>query len=156
MRKLIYSALMLATALPSAAMAQSAAELRHDQREIRESRQDLRQSQRHGSPGDVRDARDELRDDRQEYREDWRDYRNSNRNVYARGHWHAPFRYQNFREGVVIRPGYYSQRYWIAEPARYHLPPANGALRWVRHYDDALLVNVRNGRVVRVIRNFYW
>jgi hypothetical protein len=29
-------------------------------------------------------------------------------------------------------------------------------LRWVRFYDDLLLVDVRRGYVVDVIRNVYW
>jgi hypothetical protein len=36
------------------------------------------------------------------------------------------------------------------------LPAAYGSYRWVRYYDDVLLVDVRNGRVVDVIRDFFW
>jgi len=28
--------------------------------------------------------------------------------------------------------------------------------RWVRHYNDVMLVNVRNGRVIQVHRGFFW
>jgi Ni/Co efflux regulator RcnB len=44
----------------------------------------------------------------------------------------------------------------VNEPGRYRLPPARGAQRWVRHYDDVLLVDTRRGRVIDVVRNFYW
>lgn len=155
MRKTIITALMLATILPTMASAQTG-ELRHDRREVREQQRDLRDAQRYGDRHDVRDARGDLRDARQEYREDWRDYRDHNRTVYARGNWRAPFAYQRFREGSMLRPQYYGSRYYIVNPGRYRLPAAVGPNRWVRHYDDALLVNVRTGRVVRVINGFYW
>ncbi|MCE7798807.1 RcnB family protein [Sphingobium sufflavum] len=159
MKKTLLAALIVATALPTLAPTMAAAqtrELREDRRDVRDAQRDLRDAQRHGDHRDVRDARQDLREARQEHREDWRDYRAQNRNTYARGNWRAPFAYQRFRSGAQIRPAYYNSRYYIANPARYRLPPATGANRWVRHYDDALLVNVRSGRVVRVINGFYW
>lgn len=169
MRKLIAGLLIAATTLPVAAVpaaAQSNAELRRDRREIRDERRDLRDAQRYGDRRDVRDARGDLRDARREYREDlrdrrwgnddWRRYRQDNRRLYSRGNWNAPFRYQQFRPGVRIRPAYYGPRYVIADPWRYRLPPIGGVQRWVRHYDDLLLVDVRRGTVLRVIPNFYW
>ena len=44
---------------------------------------------------------------------------------------------------------------WMLAP-RYRLPPAGRWQRWVRHYDDVLLVDTRRGTVIRVIRHFYW
>ncbi len=130
--------------------------MRNDRQDIREQQRDLRDAQRYGDRRDVRDARGDLRDARQEHREDWRDYRTKNRGTYARGNWRAPFAYQRFRDGAQLRPSYYSSRYYIANPGRYRLPAATGVNRWVRHYDDALLVNVRTGRVIQVINGFYW
>jgi len=171
MRKLIITGLIAAVAMPATivpAAAQSRGELRRDRQEIRENQRDLNRAQRYGSRGDVREAREELREARQEYREDrrdrgrrygnddWRGWRNQNRNLYARGSWQAPFRYQSFRTGGRIGAPYYAQRYWISDPGRYHLPAAYGTQRWVRHYDDLLLVDTRRGSVIRVVRNFYW
>ncbi|MET0365989.1 MAG: RcnB family protein [Sphingobium sp.] len=155
MKKIILTALIAATALPSMAMAQTR-ELRDGRQDVRQEQRDLRDAQRHGDRRDVREARQDLRDAKREYREDWRDYRAKNRATYARGNWRAPFAYQRFRPGGVIRPNYYNSRYYIVNPGRYRLPPATGVNRWVRHYDDALLVNVRTGRVVQVINGFYW
>lgn len=155
MKKTLLAALIVATALPSMATAQTH-ELNRGRHEIRQEERDLRQAQRYGDPRDVHDARRDLQEARREYREDWRDYRSRNRAVYSRGNWRAPFAYQRFRPGAVMRPAYYNNRYYIANPGRYRLPAANGANRWVRHYDDALLVNVRTGRVVQVINGFYW
>lgn len=167
MRKFIIAALMVATVMPSAAMAQSQAELRRDRQDIREEQRELNRSVRRGeSPREVRDERRDVQEARREYRADlrdrnwgrgdWRTYRNSNRALYARGNWHAPYRYQSFRPGTRIKPGYYAQRSWIADPWRYRLPKPAGYQRWVRNYDDLLLVDIRRGIVTDVIRNFYW
>jgi len=168
MNKLITAALIAAVALPGVASAQSNRELRRDREDIRQEQRDVRQAQRYGSPSDVRQERRELRDAHREYREDlqdrnrrwgnddWRGWRDHNRNLYARGSWRAPFRYTAFRPGVRIGAAYYGPRYVIADPWRYRLPPAAGYQRWVRHYDDLLLVDVRRGVVVRVLHNFYW
>lgn len=169
MRKLIIIALMAATAMPSVAMAQSQREIRRDRQDVREERRDVDRAIRRGdSPREIREERRELRGARQELREDlrdrnrnwgrndWRNYRNGNRTLYARGNWRAPYRYQAFRPGVRIGAGFYGQRYWINDPWRYRLPNPVGYQRWVRHYDDLLLVDTRRGMVIDVIRNFYW
>lgn len=173
MRKFVAAALMAAVAmpvvaLPTAASAQSRAELRRDRQDIREERRDVRQAQRNGDRRDVREQRHDVREARREYREDlrdrdrrwgnddWRRYRNDNRRAFARGNWRAPFAYTRFRPGVRIGAPYFGSRYVIADPWRYRLPAAGRSQVWVRHYDDLLLVDRRRGMVVRVIPNFYW
>ncbi len=167
MRKIILLTLLAAVATPVAAQAQSQAEVRRSQRDLREEQRDLNQAYRSGDPrrirderGDVRDARQELREDRRDRdrawgRDDWRGYRDRNAGLYARGGWRAPFRYNAFRSGVRIAPAYYGPRYFIADPWRYRLPPARGYQRWVRHYDDVLLVDTRRGVVIDVYRGFW-
>jgi Ni/Co efflux regulator RcnB len=167
MRKLIITALMAATLMPAAAMAQSNAELRHDRQDIRKEQRDLRQAYRGGDPREIRDQRNDVRDARQEYREDlrdrdrqwrrddWRGWRDRNPGWYARGTWQAPFRYTAFRPGLRISAGYFGPRYIIADPWRYHLPRAGWGQQWVRHYDDVILVDTRRGVVIDVIRGFY-
>lgn len=172
MRKLITATLLAATALmPAAAQAQSRGELRRDRQEIREEQRDLRDARRFGDRRDVREQRRDVREARQEYREDlrdyrrdrrdygrddWRGYRQGHRDLYAGGNWRAPFRYNSFRPGVRIGAPYYQQRYWIADPYRYRLPRAAGYQRWVRHYDDVLLIDTRRGVVLDVLRGFYF
>lgn len=169
MRKLIIGALMAATVLPSAGMAQSRGELRRDRQDIREEQRDVDRAIRRGeSPREVREQVRDVREARQEYREDrrdrnrnwgrndWREYRQTNRAIYARGTWRAPWRYTAFRPGLRIRPAYYSQRYWISDPWRYRLPATTGYQRWVRNYDDLMLVDTRRGIVIDVIRGFYF
>lgn len=156
MRKIIILALLAATAAPSVAMAQSAGEVRRDTRDVREQRRDLRDAQRYGDRHDVRDARHDLREAQQERREDWQDYRRTHREVYARGNWRAPFRYTAWSNGAQLRRDYYAPRYYINDWRRYRLAAPGRDLRWVRHYNDVLLVNVRTGRVVQVNRGFFW
>ncbi|MBN8809298.1 MAG: RcnB family protein [Sphingomonas sp.] len=146
MRTLILTALVAATVLPVAAQAQSYGDIQRDRRDIRQDRRDLREDQR--------DYRQDM--NRRWGDNDWRGWRDQNRGLYARGNWRAPFRYYAFRPGVRIAPVYYGGAYVVADPWRYRLPPAGYGQRWVRHYDDLLLVDMRRGIVVRVINHFYW
>jgi Ni/Co efflux regulator RcnB len=156
-KALILGAVIAATLAPVAAEAgTSRRELHRDVREIREEKQDLRQAKRYGNRSDVRDARGEVREARQEYREDWRDYRNHNRNAFHPTRFRAPFRYNSFNIGIRLSPQYYGSRYYVNNYSSYRLPAPGYNLRYVRHYNDVLLVNVRTGRVVNVYRNFYW
>ena len=181
MRKLIMAGLMATSLLPAAAQAQygysgidrgEARELARDRADIRDERRDLNRAYRYGDHRDIRDAREDYREARQEYREDhrdarrdgyrnwgrndWRGYRETNRNLY-RGHgWRSDNRYRSFSPGVRIGVGYYSPRYYVNDYGRYRLPRPGYNQRWVRHYNDVLLIDVRNGFVVDVIRNLYW
>ena len=67
-----------------------------------------------------------------------------------------PFRYERFAIGRRLPPAYYGRPYVIVNPGYYRLPPAYGAQRWVRHYDDVLLIDIRTGIVRDIIRGFYW
>lgn len=162
MRKLIVAGLMAASLMPGAAMAQSRGEIQRDRQDVREERRELERARQHGDRGDVREERRELQGARRELREDRWDrrsylaHRQGNRALYSRGTWRSPYRYHAFRPGVRISAGYYGQRYWIADPYRYRLPAVGYNQRWVRHYDDVLLIDVRRGYVVDVIRGFYW
>ncbi len=168
MRKLIILGLMAATAFPAAApvQAQSRQEIRRDRENLTEEQRELRRAQRRGDPREIREERRDVREARRELREDirdrrwgrndWSDYRRTNRGLYRRGAWRAPFRYRVWRPGLRIAPSDYVSRYYIVDPWRYRLPYARPGLRWVRHYDDVLLVDVRRGIIVDVIRNFFW
>lgn len=96
---------------------------------------------------------------RNDNRYNWRSYRDRNRNDYRPGRYSAPYRDRNYSRisiGFSLGSGYFGPRYWINDPWRYRLPAAYGSYRWVRYYDDVLLVDLRNGRVVDVIRDFFW
>jgi Ni/Co efflux regulator RcnB len=165
MRKLVFIGLMAAIAIPGAAPAQSGREIRRDQRDLQEEQRELRDAQRRGDRGDIREERRDVREARQELRQDlrswdrnsWRkNYRDRNRSAFSRGNWRSPYRYRTFRPGIRIASGYYSPRFIINEPWRYNLPRVARHLRYVRFYDDLLLVDIRRGVIVDVIRNVYW
>ena len=91
--------------------------------------------------------------------DNWRKYREQNRNYYRPGRYYAPYRdrkYSRISIGFSLGSAFFGPRFWINDPWQYRLPAAYGSYRWVRYYDDVLLVDVRNGRVVDVIRDFFW
>jgi Ni/Co efflux regulator RcnB len=99
--------------------------------------------------------RREWREDR---RYDWRRHRDWDRNRFHVGIYVDPFgwNYRRWNVGWQLPRYHYASRYWINDPWHYRLPPVYGPYRWVRYWDDALLVDVRSGRVVDVIHNFFW
>jgi Ni/Co efflux regulator RcnB len=154
--KTLFLALLIGAAIvPTAASAQTR-ELARDRQDIRKEQRELNRAYRSGDPRRIRDERGDLREARRQYREDWRDYRRSNPRIYYRAGWRAPFRYNRFAVGARIAPAYWGPRYVIGDPYRYRLPRPYAGSRWVRHYDDVLLINVRTGRVRQVIRGFYF
>jgi len=96
---------------------------------------------------------------RRDNRYDWYGWRNRHRSVFSLGFYSAPWRgysYSRFSIGVTIGAPFYDERYWIADPWAYRLPPAWGPYRWVRYYDDALLVDIYTGEVVDAIYDIFW
>jgi hypothetical protein len=96
---------------------------------------------------------------RSDNRYDWRGNRRLHGDYYRQGRYYAPYRghsYSRISIGFSLGTGFYGARYWINDPWQYRLPAAYGPYRWVRYYDDVLLVDVRSGRVVDVIRDFFW
>lgn len=96
---------------------------------------------------------------RNDNRYDWYRYRAANRSLYSPGRYYAPYRnYSYSRISIGFRLGslFYSNRYWIDDPWRYRLPAVYGPYRWVRYYDDAMLVDIYSGEVVDVIYDFFW
>jgi hypothetical protein len=114
----------------------------------REYRRDVRQAERRWD-----------RRWRQDARYDWQRYRYQNRNIFSPGRYYSPYRghsYSRFSIGLFLEPLFYNQRYWLGNPGHYRLPAAYPGTRWVRYYDDVLLVDVYSGEVVDVIYDFFW
>ena len=79
--------------------------------------------------------------------------------MFRLGAYYSPYRNYSYRRlsiGFFLDSLFYSNRYWINDPWRYRLPEVYGPYRWVRYYDDALLVDVYSGEVVDVIHDFFW
>jgi hypothetical protein len=92
-------------------------------------------------------------------RYDWRAYRASHRPNYRPGPYYAPYggySYHRLVAGFYLDTLFFGSNYWINDPWSYRLPPVYGPYRWVRYYDDALLVDTDTGEVVDVIYDFFW
>ncbi|MET0250682.1 MAG: RcnB family protein [Novosphingobium sp.] len=96
---------------------------------------------------------------RRDNRYDWQSYRGSNRQVYRLGNYYAPYRNYSYRRlsaGLFLDNLFFGQRYWISDPWQYRLPAVDGSYRWVRYYDDVLLIDTYSGEVVDVVYDFFW
>jgi len=95
---------------------------------------------------------------RRDSRYDWRRYRDRNRSIFNLGAYYDPFGwgYQRWGVGWRLWPSYYSSNYWLNDPWMYRLPYAPWPYKWVRYWDDAILVNTMTGQVVDVEYNFFW
>jgi len=108
---------------------------------------------------DVAQPRHRWRDDwRRDRRFDWRDHRRRHRSLFRFSVYVDPFGwgYHRYGAGWRLWPSYYSSHFWLNDPWMYRLPPSYGPYRWIRYYDDALLVNIYSGQVVDVIHDFFW
>lgn len=151
-KTLVLGSLMAAMLTPIAAQAQNR-EIREERRDVREERREYNQALRYADRGDVREERREYRDAQRDLRDAKRDWRHDRR--YS--NYRAPFAYRPFAVGVTLRPNHYAAAYRPGWDARWGLPRAKRNQVYVRHYNDLLLVNERNGRVVRVYRDhFRW
>jgi hypothetical protein len=95
---------------------------------------------------------------RNNHRYDWRDWRSRHRSHFHLGFYYDPFgwNYRPYSIGWRLWPNYYSSRYWINDPWEYRLPYAPPGYRWIRYWDDAILVDTFTGEVRDVIPNFFW
>jgi hypothetical protein len=95
---------------------------------------------------------------RRDDRYDWHKHRSHHKSLYRLGRYYDPYGwgYRRFSIGFSLWPSYYGSSFWMNDPWQYRLPPAYGPYRWVRYYNDALLVNIYTGQVVDVIYSFFW
>jgi len=92
-------------------------------------------------------------------RYDWRHHRARHHDIYRIGRYYSPYHnhyYSRLSVGFFLDSLFYSSNYWIDDPWYYRLPPADGPYRWIRYYDDALLVDIYTGEVIDVIYDFFW
>jgi hypothetical protein len=119
------------------------------------------QGRDYGRPGYGGNNRPQWRNDwRGDNRYDWRGWRDRNRNQFHAPRYQPPrgfgWGYRSFSIGYRLDRLFYAQNYWINDPWEYRLPPVYGPYRWVRYYNDAILVDIDSGEVVDVIQNFFW
>lgn len=105
------------------------------------------------------DSRRWNREWRNNNRYNWYSYRNHNHDLFRWGYYHPPYRSYSYRRlsiGFYLDSLFFGSDYWINDPWQYRLPDAYGPYRWIRYYDDALLVDIYSGEVVDVIYSFFW
>lgn len=140
---------------------------RNDRNNRAENRRDWRNDRNNSWRSDRGNSwRDPRRDNRQwdrrwrdNNRYNWHSYRQSNRSIFSPGRYYAPVTNYNYRRlsiGITLGSPFYSNRYWINDPWQYRLPAVYGSYRWVRYYDDVLLIDTYTGEVVDVIYDFFW
>ena len=97
---------------------------------------------------------------RNDRRYDWQGYRNQYRDQYRQPRYYNPYGYrhgyQRFGIGIYLDSLFFGNSYRLNDPWEYRLPPAPYGCRWVRYYDDVLLVDTRSGYVVDAIYGFFW
>jgi hypothetical protein len=116
------------------------------------------QGRDYGRPGNNRPAwRGDWRGDS---RYNWRGWRDQNRQQFHAPRYNPPrgysWGYRSFGIGYQLDSFLFAPNYWINDPWDYRLPPVYGPYRWVRYYNDVLLVDIDTGEVVDVIQNFFW
>jgi Ni/Co efflux regulator RcnB len=97
---------------------------------------------------------------RNDSRYDWNRSRRYNRENFHLPRYYAPYGwdygYRRFSIGLRLNSILFGQNYWIDDPYYYDLPPAYGPYRWVRYYNDALLVDIYTGEVVDTVYDIFW
>jgi len=92
-------------------------------------------------------------------RYDWAGWRASHRALFHPGFYYPPgggYAYAPIEVGALLAAAFLTEQYWIEDPSLYHLPPAWGPYRWVRYYNDILLVDIDTGEVVEVVSDVFW
>ena len=96
---------------------------------------------------------------RSDRRYDWAGWRALHRDTFRIGYYYPPsgdYAYARLEVGALLAAEFWREQYWITDPAVYHLPPPWGTYRWVRYYNDCLLVDIDTGEVVDVATNVFW
>jgi hypothetical protein len=128
---------------------------RGDNRQWRDNRRGPQVAYNQG----FRDGRNWDRGWRNDRRYNWLGFRQSNRVIFAPGPYFAPFSGHFYRPvgiGFFLDPLFFQPRFFLNDPWAFRLPSAGNRFRWVRYYDDVLLVDIFTGEVVDAIENFFW
>ncbi len=96
---------------------------------------------------------------RSDRRYDWAGWRALHRDLFRPGYYRPPdggYAYARLDVGALLAAEFLREQYWINDPWYYHLPPATDPYRWVRYYNDCLLIDIDTGEVVDVVENVFW
>jgi Ni/Co efflux regulator RcnB len=76
------------------------------------------------------------------------------RNDHRGPGWNRPA-VQRLTVGSRLEPGFIARQDVIKNPRHYRLAKANGGTRWLKVGNDAVLVNLRTGRVLDIGRRLF-
>jgi hypothetical protein len=97
---------------------------------------------------------------RNDDRFDWNRFRQLDRAAFRLPRYAPPFGwtfgYRRFGIGAALAPSLWAQDFWLDDPWAFRLPPAFGPYRWVRYFNDVLLVDLRSGIVVDAVHGIFW
>jgi Ni/Co efflux regulator RcnB len=112
---------------------------------------------------DRRDHVAEHRDNRRYYgydrHHDTREWRHEGHRFHGAANYGYPRgqQYQYWAPNVRLPRSYWgSPRYWINDPYRYQLIRPWAGTRWVQVGPDAILVSLRDGVVVSIVRGLFY
>jgi len=75
---------------------------------------------------------------------------------HDRGFAHrGPVEVRRITVGSRVEPGFIARHDVVQHPRRYHLTKTTANTRWLKVRDDAVLVNLRNGRVLDIAYNLF-
>ncbi len=70
--------------------------------------------------------------------------------------WHRPTpARQRITVGARVEPSFIARHKTIQQPARYRLARTGPNTRWLKVADDAVLVNLRSGKVLNIAYNLF-
>jgi Ni/Co efflux regulator RcnB len=72
-------------------------------------------------------------------------------NPYGTDFSYRPVSVGNYLDARYARPNF-----WIKDARLFGLPVDYAPYRWVRYYDDAVLVDMRSGQVLDVVYDVFW
>ena len=76
--------------------------------------------------------------------------------THQRGpNWHGPAVKQRITVGSRVDNRFIARHDVVKKPARYHLARTGANARWLKVRDDAVMVNLRTGRVLDVAYNLF-
>lgn len=95
---------------------------------------------------------------RADNRYNWHAYRTANAMIFRLGHFSAPrgAHYARYDAGQYLPPIHFiSGDFWLKDAVVFHLPPAPTDARWVRYYNDALIIDARTGYIIDAVHNIF-
>jgi len=95
---------------------------------------------------------------RTDNRFNWHAYRTTNGKIFRLGRFSAPHgdHYQRYDAGEYLPPiNFISGDFWLRDATVFHLPPAPTDARWIRYYNDALIIDARTGYIIDAVYGIF-